>query len=83
MAALEAAACGVPVVGTRVGLVPELTGASVRVGDAEALAHAITATLAQPAAGDATRRVRSEFSLPRCTDRFRQLYATLRAAQPL
>src|SRR5207247_1755349 len=41
MVALEAAACGLPVAGTHVGVLPELTGALVRIGDASALADAM------------------------------------------
>jgi glycosyltransferase involved in cell wall biosynthesis len=60
MAALESAFCGVRVAGTRVGVLPELTGRVVPVGDVDALARVI--------------------GLPACTDRFRELYATLLAA---
>ena len=81
MVALEAAACGVPVVGTRVGVVPELTSATAPVADPAALAQAMIATLTRGAPGRAAaERVESEFSLSTCTDRFRELYATLAAA---
>jgi glycosyltransferase involved in cell wall biosynthesis len=76
---LEAAACGVDVVGTRVGIVPELTSAVAPVGDADALASAIAGVIASSArTTDLADRVRSEFSLETCTDRFRRLYADLR-----
>lgn len=74
MAALEAAACGVRVVGTRVGLLPELTSALIPTGDFDGLA----ATLANALATDSrVERVPTEFSLEACTARFRRLYATL------
>jgi glycosyltransferase involved in cell wall biosynthesis len=89
MAVLEAAACGVPTVGTSVGVVPELApdaAVAVRIGDAQALAEAIAALLADPARlasmGRAARaRVEAEYSLERCVERFRQLYAPLVAPQ--
>ncbi len=83
MVALEAAACGVPVLGTRVGVIPELTTALAPVGDTGALADAIVTTLSGPASAatrgsDAvTSLVRSTFGLEACADRFRELYATL------
>src|SRR5262249_48955804 len=46
MVALEAAACGVPVVGTHVGVIPELGRPTARVGDAIALAELLAASLA-------------------------------------
>ncbi len=53
MAVLEAAACGCPVVGTAVGILPELgeavAGALTAPGDAGALAEAIIALLDDPA----------------------------------
>jgi glycosyltransferase involved in cell wall biosynthesis len=80
MVALEAAACGVPVVGTRVGVIPELTAEVAPVSNSVALADAIAATLAgHPSAMHAgiTTRVRSTFGLQTCADRFRGLYASL------
>jgi glycosyltransferase involved in cell wall biosynthesis len=51
MALLEAAACGLPSVGTAVGLLPDRTdlGSAVPVGDADALARAILSLLDDPA----------------------------------
>ncbi len=79
MVAIEAAACGVPVVGTYVGLMPELTSALASPGDADALAATIEATLEdpEPHAHMALARARAEFGLGDCTTGFRRLYASL------
>jgi glycosyltransferase involved in cell wall biosynthesis len=84
MVAIEAAACGIPVVGTCVGIIPELTGqpdAVVPVASVDALADALAATLADPVTRGhaALERARSEFGLDDCTDRFRELYARILA----
>jgi len=81
MVALEAAACGVPVVGTAVGVIPELRPAArtVRVGDAGGLADGM-AELAEDEPsrvkwGCAAReRVVADFSIELCTTRFLDLY---------
>lgn len=83
MAALEAAACGLPVVGTAVGVVPELApaaGAVAPVGDDRALAACLGALLTDPhrrqeMALAARARVEAEYSLALCVERFRSLYA--------
>ena len=72
MVALEAAACGIPVAGTRVGILPEVTPHTAPVGDAGALADAIAAAIS---CGEACGGVRAEYSLGACTSRFRELYA--------
>jgi glycosyltransferase involved in cell wall biosynthesis len=81
MVALEAAACGLPVVGTAVGVIPELRPAAraIGVGDAGGLADAM-AELAE----DEPSRIRSgcaareravaEYSIELCTTRFLDLY---------
>ena len=85
MAILEAAACCVPTIGTRVGILPELAPEAavvVPVGDHAALAEA-TAELVgdesrRRAMGQAARqRMEAEFSLGRCTERFREFYVEL------
>ncbi len=78
MVALEAAACGLPLAGTRVGVMPELTCSTATVGDVSELASAIAEALGADLCGPATRRARAEYDLQRCTDRFRALYAALR-----
>jgi glycosyltransferase involved in cell wall biosynthesis len=79
MVAIEAAACGIPVVGTRVGVIPELTSAVARVGAAEALSACVATVLADPDpyARAALDHARTDFSLDRSTARFRERYASL------
>ena len=86
MVAIEAAACGVPVGGTRVGVIPELAASSDSVAPVcavEALAAALAATLEQ--SPDTISRVcasaRGQFGLETCTNRFRALYEDLIAAR--
>jgi glycosyltransferase involved in cell wall biosynthesis len=82
MVALEAAACGLPVVGTHVGVLPELSPDAARVapvGDAIGLADGIAALLrdqtSQIRSGRAARAMaESEFGLARSASRFRNLY---------
>ena len=76
MVAIEAALCGLAVVGTRVGVVPELTDCVAPVSDAEGLADALTEALARPT-GQAHDRAETEFGLATCTQRFRDLYAAV------
>jgi glycosyltransferase involved in cell wall biosynthesis len=79
MAAIEAAACGMPVVGTRVGVLPELTAALAPIGDNQALARCLASVLndPEPHAQTALDRARSDFSLGDSANRFRRLYAAL------
>jgi glycosyltransferase involved in cell wall biosynthesis len=80
MVALEAAACGAAVVGTRVGVVPELTQRIASPGDPAALARAVASTLDSRDAlmvDGARERIVSEFGLETCADRFRRLYASI------
>lgn len=82
MAALEAAACGLPAVGTAVGVVPELAPAAAvaaPVGEDAALAQGVAGLLADPRRrGDmalaARARVEAEYSLALCVERFRSCY---------
>lgn len=80
MTALEGAACACPVVGTSVGVLPELPGALVvPVGDAAALAETIVASVSDPGTLAARGRasfeaVRAEFPLERTVDRLCALY---------
>jgi glycosyltransferase involved in cell wall biosynthesis len=82
MVALEAAACCRPVVGTRVGVLPELepaAGAIASVGDAVGLADRLSSVLEdRRARGSAARElVEREFSLDGCAERFRGIYRQL------
>jgi glycosyltransferase involved in cell wall biosynthesis len=86
MAALEAAACGCPIVGTAVGVLPDLPGVRVvAVSDDAALADAVIAVLS--AREDLAARARAtyevvstEFSVSRAVDRFCSLYEEVLAA---
>lgn len=87
LVAMEAMACGKPVVATRVGGVPEVvvdgeTGVLVRPGEATALAEGIAALLRSPerrrALGERGRRRAVEhFDLRLMLERTRQVYADL------
>ena len=85
MVVLEAAACGLPIVATNVGVVPELApsaAVAVPIGDAEAMAGAIVAVLGNPerraAMGQAARSlIVTRFALEACTGQFVELYARL------
>ena len=83
MVALEAAACGVPVAGTQVGVLPELApdgGRLAPVGDANRLADSIAAFLDDDSerrrAGRAARvMAETEFGLARSATRYLDTYA--------
>jgi glycosyltransferase involved in cell wall biosynthesis len=79
MVAIEAAACGIPVVGTRVGVIPELTSATAPVGADEVLSVCLAAVLAdpEPHAAAAFERARTDFGLATSAAGFRKLYASL------
>lgn len=79
MVAIEAAACGIPVVGTRVGVIPELTSAVAPIGADEALSVCLADVLAnpEPHAAAALERARTDFSLAASAAGFRKLYASL------
>jgi glycosyltransferase involved in cell wall biosynthesis len=86
MVALEAAACGVPVVGTAVGVIPELRPAAraIRVGDAAGLADGMSELVEdEPSrlrSGCAAReRAEAEYSIELCTTRFLDLYREVAA----
>lgn len=79
MVAVEAAACGIPVVGTCVGVIPELSDSDnvVPIGDAVALANALVAASTHPS--PAYQHLQAEFGLEACATRFRGLYTRLMA----
>jgi glycosyltransferase involved in cell wall biosynthesis len=90
LAVLEALACGVPVVASRVGGIPEQlspeTGVLVEPGERDALGAAVAGLLSEPerrarmgAAGAADARAR--FSLERQADAYVELYAELAEAR--
>jgi D-inositol-3-phosphate glycosyltransferase len=80
----EAMACGLPVIGTRVGGIPELiedeeTGFLVKPGDEGALADKIEKLIESPDAGRemgwrAAQRVRELFTWEKVADRLMQVY---------
>ncbi len=80
MAVLEAAACGVPIVGTPVGVLPELAPVAAQIARSDSeLADATIQLLThlQDAArvGDAARaRVCREYSIEKCVARFEKIY---------
>ena len=83
LVALEAMACGVPVVATAVGGVPELVphgeaGFLAPLGDVDAMAEGVVELLANPerwkAASDAAREVAGRFSADRIVPRYEALY---------
>ena len=87
LAILEAMACGVPVVASDVGGIPEIvvdaeTGLLVPAGDPQALAAAASALLADDArraafAAAGVSRVRAEFTLERQVERYLDWYAEI------
>ncbi len=84
MVTLEAAACGIPTVGTAVGILPDYPdlGISVPVGDAAALAHAINELLNDKQKridrGQSARKlVEERFTIQETVRQFRALYAEL------
>lgn len=89
---LEALACGVPVVGTEVGGIPDMvragvTGFTVPLGDADALASVIGRVLNDPARGKemsaACRRIAvEEYALDVQARRYAELYRELAASSP-
>lgn len=91
MVALEAAASGVPVVGTRVGVLPELAPAAARVaavGDAAGLADGIAHLLQDEAgrvrSGQVAREIAvAEYGLASCAERYHNLYMEAAAGGPL
>jgi glycosyltransferase involved in cell wall biosynthesis len=90
LSVLEAMACGVPVVASRVGSVPDViedghTGRLVEPGDPAALAQAIAATLdggvtTRRLAEEARRRVESRYSIEHTTEGYQRLFEEVMAA---
>ncbi len=81
LSVFEAAACGVPVLGTRVGILAELAPPDwlAPPGDAPALARLMVQATQRPQAlrelGHALRaKVEQEFGLEACVERFERLY---------
>ena len=88
MVTLEAAACGIPTVGTAVGLLPDYPapGISVPVGDDVALANAINTLLIDNkkriALGQSARKlVEERFTIQETMRQFRTLYAEIIASK--
>ncbi len=90
MAVLEAAACGLPVVGTAVGVVAELApqaGIAVPVGSAAGLADGISSLLRDrprrlEMGQRALERVKKSYDLQVSTDRFEKIYQQIRDHRP-
>jgi len=83
----EAAACGVPSISTRVGMLPDYPeiGQTVAIGDDAALASAISEWLNDPAALEHRRRaaraaVERDLTIERMAARLRDLYTALRTS---
>jgi glycosyltransferase involved in cell wall biosynthesis len=91
MAVLEAAACGVPIVGTRVGVVSDLAphaAIATSVGQVDELAAAMIEVLTKPdRAAEINRAARStidrDYTLDRSVDRFLELYRSMLIAHSL
>ena len=88
LVALEAMACGVPVVATRVGGVPEVVpdgvaGHLAPVGDVDAMADAAIALLSDPArwaaASDAARDAAERYSVDRVVPEYERYYEEVMA----
>jgi glycosyltransferase involved in cell wall biosynthesis len=82
VASVEAAACGLAVVGTPVGVVPEI---GLVAPDEQTLADTVGALLADPIrraalGGQARAAVEAGFSLDACVARFLELYGSLNSA---
>ena len=84
LAALEAMACGVPVIGTAAGGLPEVvedgrSGFLRPVGDVDGMARAAVELLSDPArwsrfSAEARRRAETEFPTARLVERYRAVY---------
>lgn len=85
MAVLEAAACGVPLVGTAVGAIADLSpdaAVATPVGDESSLAQAIISLLRDPARRDRLSRaardvIAREYALTRAVDRAMMMYESV------
>lgn len=92
MVLLEAMACGLPIVGTRVGGIPELVeegknGILINPGDRKALLEALIALLADPVLREGIaqkniKKIKEKYDMPVYIEKLKGLYREILEAKP-